>query len=291
MPDRNTRVKKFTLPAFLFSKKLLFLLALALTGIGFHHVYSYRRAALVEDLLEENVALRSQVALVSNRISAYEADLLRIEHLDTQIREIMGIKRSAEPTQRLAVGGPTSDADRNPPLTRLEDRLRFERINSDIDNIFLSTRTREASLESLLSFFEEQKSALAAVPSVWPTRGWITSGFGYRLDPYTGSRKFHTGLDIATLTGTPIVAPADGLVSFKGYKKDLGKTLTLDHGYGLISRYGHVSEIYVKQGQKVKRGQVIAAVGSTGRSTGPHLHYEVRVNGLRVDPRKYLLNE
>jgi murein DD-endopeptidase MepM/ murein hydrolase activator NlpD len=119
----------------------------------------------------------------------------------------------------------------------------------------------------------------------------MTSKFGYRLSPFTGRPMMHQGLDLAAPPGSPIVAPADGIVSFAGYDAGYGKLVSIDHGYGVVTRFGHTSQIYVEVGQKVKMGDVIAAVGSTGRSTGPHVHYEVRVNGVPVDPRNYLLDE
>lgn len=110
------------------------------------------------------------------------------------------------------------------------------------------------------------------------------------MSPFTGSREFHKGIDIANRQGTPIVATADGVVSFKGNKGLLGNVIMLDHGHGMMTRYGHTHEILVEIGDTVKRGDKIAVVGSTGRSTGPHLHYEVMLNGIRVNPEKYILN-
>ena len=119
--------------------------------------------------------------------------------------------------------------------------------------------------------------------------GWYTSKFGMRLDPFTGSKVMHSGLDIAAAPGTPIYAPANGVVSYVGYESGYGNLVTIDHGYGVKTRYAHNSEVTVKYGQQVKRGDKIAAVGSTGRSSGYHLHYEVRVNGVAVNPKDYII--
>jgi murein DD-endopeptidase MepM/ murein hydrolase activator NlpD len=129
---------------------------------------------------------------------------------------------------------------------------------------------------------------LASTPSIWPTEGWVTSGYGYRISPFTGRRTFHAGIDIASDFGTRIVAPARGRVVFVGRKGSLGKTLKIDHGFGLRTFYGHAAEIHVERGQEIERGERIASVGSTGRSTGPHLHYSVEVNGRSVNPRNYI---
>jgi murein DD-endopeptidase MepM/ murein hydrolase activator NlpD len=110
------------------------------------------------------------------------------------------------------------------------------------------------------------------------------------VSPFTGRRQFHRGLDIASHSGTPIISPADGVVTFTGRKGLMGNMLTLEHGYGMVTRYGHLKKILKKRGERVKRGETIALVGNTGRSTGPHLHYEVRLNGVAVNPTKYFLN-
>ena len=131
---------------------------------------------------------------------------------------------------------------------------------------------------------------LASTPAIRPTKGWKTSGFGYRVSPFTGLKEFHKGVDIATRKGTPIIASADGVVTFAGTKGMMGRVITIDHGHGMITRYGHLHKALKKRGDAVKRGEKIALVGSSGRSTGPHLHYEVLLNGLPVNPEKYILN-
>jgi murein DD-endopeptidase MepM/ murein hydrolase activator NlpD len=117
----------------------------------------------------------------------------------------------------------------------------------------------------------------------------VTSDFGTRIDPYTAERKMHQGMDIATPHGQPIYTPSDGTVVFIGNEGAYGKVLVLDHGYGVKTRYAHLSEIHVRLGDRVERGAKVASVGNTGRSTGPHLHYEVRVNGIPENPRKFIL--
>jgi len=141
-----------------------------------------------------------------------------------------------------------------------------------------------------MEFLKDQKSLLASTPSLWPTRGWVTSGFGYRPYPFTGNEKMHEGIDIATRIGTPVVAPADGVVTFVGSEGSFGNLIVIDHGYGISTRFGHLSEIYIRVGKRVRRGDKIAAVGDTGRCTGPHVHYEVRLNGVPVNPANYILD-
>ena len=129
---------------------------------------------------------------------------------------------------------------------------------------------------------------LAAKPQGWPVKGWVTSNFGMRNSPFTGKRKMHEGLDVAARTGTPVFATADGIVSRAETAPGYGKLVIIDHGYGYKTYFGHNSKIYVKVGQRVKRGDKLSAVGNTGSSTGSHLHYEVRRNGVPLNPRKYI---
>jgi len=150
------------------------------------------------------------------------------------------------------------------------------------------SKTLDQSLEQLDVAFEKRMSLLAATPDMMPIDGWFSHGYGWRKDPFTGKRQFHRGIDIVNHSGTPIHATADGVVSRATRVSDYGKTIDISHGYGFGTRYGHLSELLVRPGQRVKRGDVIGRVGSTGRSTGPHLHYEVFRDGRRVNPWKYL---
>jgi murein DD-endopeptidase MepM/ murein hydrolase activator NlpD len=160
-----------------------------------------------------------------------------------------------------------------------------------LDDLDKKVKAQEQEARALKSYFEDQQALLASAPSIWPVRGWVTSDFSVRLDPYTGQRVMHEGLDVAAAIGAPVRAPADGTVVFAGAEGGYGHVLVIDHGYGLKTRFGHLSRIDVKLGEKVKRGQFVAAVGNSGRSTGPHLHYEVRVNGVADNPRKFILEE
>jgi murein DD-endopeptidase MepM/ murein hydrolase activator NlpD len=138
--------------------------------------------------------------------------------------------------------------------------------------------------------FQEKVYEDSATPSIWPVRGGITAGFGQRMDPFTGEGAFHTGIDIAAPVGTPIRAAADGILFHAGPDSSYGNEALIDHGYGLTTKYGHLSSLKVVVGEEVSRGQIIGTVGMTGRTTGPHLHYEVLVGGTPVNPMNYLHN-
>ena len=149
---------------------------------------------------------------------------------------------------------------------------------------------RSESLTLLLQQLDDKRNRLSSMPSVWPTKGWITSRYGYRISPFTGRRQLHAGLDIATEPGSPIVAPARGKVKFVGRKGPLGNAVIIDHGFGVETIYGHTQEVFVSRGEEIVRGQQIATVGNSGRSTGPHLHYVVEVDGRTQDPLDFIFD-
>jgi murein DD-endopeptidase MepM/ murein hydrolase activator NlpD len=159
----------------------------------------------------------------------------------------------------------------------------FDSAKSNIEKL-------EVGIHRLDQFLLEKDSFLKSMPSLLPTKGWITSFYGPRLSHYSRRVKMHEGLDIGAKTGTPILAPADGRITYSGIKPGFGKFIQLDHGYGIETIYAHADRLKVKRGELIKRGQLIATVGSTGLSTGPHLHYEVRVNGTPVNPLYYVLD-
>lgn len=149
---------------------------------------------------------------------------------------------------------------------------------------------QEQSLQELSVVAEQKSSRWAATPSIWPVKGWVTSGFGPRVSPFTEKPAWHDGLDIGAAANAPVQAPAQGRVTSVGYDPKLGNVVKLDHGYGIETLYGHLAKALVKEGQRVKRGDVVGLVGSTGLATGPHLHYMVKVNGQTFDPTKYILD-
>ena len=166
----------------------------------------------------------------------------------------------------------------------------IEKLNMKVDSLQTQADLQEISFMELDKYFKDRKAFLASIPSIWPVKGWVTSGFGYRVSPFTGAREIHDGVDIAAPLQSYVISPADGFVIRSGRKRSLGLMMEIDHGYGLLTRYGHNSKNLVNVGDHVKRGQVIAQVGRTGRSTGPHLHYGIFLNGIPVNPAKYIID-
>ncbi|HHY13149.1 MAG TPA: M23 family metallopeptidase, partial [Thermoanaerobacterales bacterium] len=173
-------------------------------------------------------------------------------------------------------------------ITRNQTTIR-EQMNDDLETIKTEIDSREDSLTALKSAVEERQERLDNTPSIWPVNNpKITSTFGYRRSPFGNSRELHKGIDLAVRHGSPVHVTHDGIVTFAGWRSGYGYTVIVDNNYGYSTLYAHNSSLLVKKGTRVKKGDRIAKVGSTGRSTGAHLHYEVRVNGLLVNPREYM---
>ncbi len=163
-----------------------------------------------------------------------------------------------------------------------------------VDYKMQKMKTTLALLETDINLLDQslldKDSFLKSTPTIWPTKGWVTSYFGIRKSEFSGEKKMHEGIDIGAMIGSKIISPADGIVTFAGTKPGFGYLVQIDHGYGVETIYAHASSLAVHRGSKVKRGNFLARIGSTGLSTGPHVHYEVRVNGTPVDPMHYILD-
>ncbi len=193
--------------------------------------------------------------------------------------------RSAEISQRV-LPGETGQSAGSSSLTEQE---RVASIKDGIDWLSKEATIQEQSLQELSLAAEQKSSRWAATPSIWPVKGWVTSGFGPRVSPFTEKPAWHDGLDIGAAANAPVQAPAQGRVTAVGFDPKLGNLVKVDHGFGIETLYGHLAKALVKEGQRVKRGEVVGLVGSTGLATGPHLHYMVKVHGQALDPVKYIL--
>ena len=181
------------------------------------------------------------------------------------------------------------DIDASIDLTEKHNSL-IREMHEQVNQLDLASTNQEKGFEHLLKHLVDQGNLLAHTPAIRPTRGLVTSSFGSRVSPFTGIKEFHKGLDIANRQGTPVVAAADGTVTFANDKGFWGKLIIINHGHGMSTRYAHLSKFFKEPGDSVKRGEIVGKIGSTGRTTGPHLHYEVRLNGTPINPEKYILN-
>ncbi len=231
----------------------------------------------------------------AEKITELESRLAKLSHFDRKLRiianieEPKGAKGNSDIMMGMGGGSPAEDEAymNNTPL-RGEDLV--EKMRSEITDLQEKAETQEKSFTELQGYLMKQVSFLASTPSIWPSRGWVTSTYGQRISPFTGNPQMHRGMDIANRIGTPVVAAADGIVVEAGADPGLGRTVVISHGYGIKTVYGHMDKLLVHSGQKVRRGASIGEMGNTGRSTGPHLHYEVSLNGVAVNPSRYILN-
>ncbi|MBU1168649.1 MAG: peptidoglycan DD-metalloendopeptidase family protein [Proteobacteria bacterium] len=250
----------------------------------------YKLRQNVEEFQSEIEAQRAQIQKYANEINALKSKLLDLNDFEKRLRIIANIEKSDSQNSLFGIGGAIpEDLDTNIMTSEKHSSL-LRDMNEQVDEIDSALDKQDEGFADLYEFIEEQKNMLASTPAIRPTTGWVSSQFGYRISPFTGRRSFHKGLDIANRKNSPIIAPADGVVSFAAPKGNMGLMIVIDHGHGMITRYGHLAKVEVTMGKAVKRGDIIALMGNSGRSTGPHLHYEVRLNGIPVNPVKYILD-
>jgi len=271
-----------------------------LTGIGWlvQDYMSLKNTAAQVAVLNDKITSRDaeivhqkrQIDYFANEINQLKMNLVALDSFEKKIRVIANLEKAAKEDNLFGVGGATpEDLDTGLSLRRDQSDL-IRSMHDQIEQLEGASFNQEQDFSSLLGQLQEKKNLLACTPSIRPAKGWISSGFGYRISPFTGRKELHPAFDIANREGSPVISPADGVVTYAKKKGLYGNLLIIDHGYGLVTRYGHLKSFEVKRGEKVKRGDVVAKMGNTGRSTGPHVHYEVRLNGVPVNPEKYILN-
>ncbi|TWI68927.1 peptidase M23-like protein [Desulfobotulus alkaliphilus] len=239
---------------------------------------------------EQLLMQRDQIQLFAKELNLLKNRILTLSEFEQKIRTIANMEAREENDGIFGLGGtPVEDLDMRLDLSENHASL-IREMHDRVVYLDRDSLGRIDGFEALLESLEDQRNLLAVTPAIRPADGWVTSRFGYRTSPFTGRREFHSGLDIANRIGTPVLATAEGVVSFAGDRGAIGIVVNIDHGHGLVTRYGHLNKALVKSGQRVSRGEVIGEMGNTGRSTGPHVHYEVRLNGVPVNPAKYILD-
>lgn len=312
VPVRRVRLRRSRLRQAAVAAGLCVLAALAVLADDLR--LRFERAE-IEELRAEALRQEDELLALQERVAALDAGLSEIRELERKVRIIADLPAaSSEPA-----GPRARELDATPPAASAapvasgapaasaapvasgapaalaapvasggmggEDGTTTE----ELERLSLWMAPTRSSFEDLLVGLEDKRQRLASMPSIWPTKGWVTSHYGMRRSPFTGRRQLHRGMDIAAHYGTAIRAPARGRISFVGRKGPLGHTVVIDHGFETRTTYGHTQEAFVAPGDLVERGTRIALVGNSGRSTGPHLHYAVSVKGESVDPRDYIL--
>jgi murein DD-endopeptidase MepM/ murein hydrolase activator NlpD len=286
VPHRGNKVYRFQMPiryvkACLASVGVAAIVAAA--GLV-HYQYTLHRAQSELDELQSlrsvNVAQASQLNQLAKNTAILQEEMSKLNQLDAEVRrllnkeELPGVSRSGVSRPSLLRGGEGGPVVK-PQAAELDNLVKDLRV---------SAKARAESLADIRDTLKERNARLAATPSIWPTEGSITSRFGWRW----GGSDWHPGIDIASDSGTPVVATADGVVIASGWNGGYGRQVVVDHGYGITTSYAHNSENVATVGQKVRKGQLVAYMGSSGFSTGPHVHYEVKVNGTVVNPVNFM---
>ena len=246
----------------------------------------------------------THVAKLTDDIRGRESDLATIEArfqdlltVEDKLRTIAGLRPRQTPIGEPGKGG-KGGPETWESIALLPDRststgIFFEHKTASPEARLEAMAAAYDGLSEILEAFEREQERLSSIPSISPVYSpdaWISSGYGYRSDPITGQRRFHDGVDIVAPRRTPVMAPADGTVTFSGWRAGMGRMVEIRHGYGYTTIFAHNDKLSVKKGDRVKRGDIISLLGSSGRSTGPHLHYEVRLDGKTKNPYKHVID-
>lgn len=287
LPQRSSKIsRKFILTAGRL-RLIILISALFLTGIAalfFHIGIINETTQLTDNRQSELILYRGELYQLSERVMNLRSQLEEITTREKQVL-VAGAGLNIDLSELIPQDAPINEPPGN-DMFRYIDDLEME--------IMLLERLADAELmayDSLVRFLMGKDSELARIPSIWPVDGIFVSSFGPRIDPFTGAVRIHKGIDLACIAGSPIYAPADGVIIFVGWTGGWGLNIVIRHSDRISTRYAHCSAACTVIGQEVNRGDLIGRVGSTGRSVAPHLHYEVLIDGVQVDPEDYILRE
>jgi murein DD-endopeptidase MepM/ murein hydrolase activator NlpD len=277
--DEAGQLRKITIPV----QYLYVLLAgaaigvLCLTGIASSYTKMLREVAHFHQLRTEHAQLKDNYSRLEQAEKERDIQVASLGSLASEVSALYGLK--SDPAM----------------VSASSEQIQAAQVNSSLDQLYALKHTALSGAASVgISLGLTKNSTTAdwiranSAPNLWPVEGQITASFGERIDPFNGEGAFHSGVDISAVVGSAVVAPADGAVTFADFLGGYGRAIMVDHGHGITTRYGHLSSFAVTAGQYIHRGDTIGYVGSSGRSTGPHLHYEVRINDAPVNPYKYL---
>ncbi len=257
-----------------------------------------------QKIQKENKIIKSEALLLTQNLEGVKKSLGRVQDYAQKITEIVNVKlntikfktgigpltkEEAKVAKEMAKSSDIQEPSY--PLGLNVDKLAFKPVFSKLSEIQLASNHQAHELQQLLSSLSQKKSLLSSIPTITPAKGWVASGFGERISPFTGAVTRHRGVDIAAPAGTPIYATADGVVIFSGVKPDFGNLVVIAHyENGITTKYGHCAQNFVYTGQRISRGEQIASIGMSGNTTGPHVHYEVWVDGHPQNPFKFILD-
>ena len=288
MRDKSTSMKVFSFSRFKAITLITVAMVLIFTVVGSISWIVAKRLtdASMSGVLVENFELRRQLVGMNQRLTDFNQQLGELYGEDDRLRILADIPKIDEDVRQVGIGGIVS-----PEVSMTHDDETVSKLIFDLDKIERELRLQRASFTEIKKQFIEKADLIDHTPSIRPIdSGYLSSRFGMRRDPFNGRRTHHNGIDYSVERGTPIMATANGKVIFAKRTPGLGKLVIIEHGYGFRTAYGHMNRILVKKGQTVERWQKIGEVGSTGRSTAPHLHYEVHIDRKATDPRDYIFD-
>lgn len=294
IPSGNASIREFRVNG----KRIFAIVAsvftaiLVVTIIAVNLLTDWLSDSKIQNLTRTNNLLQNQIALLNGKLDSIAIAINNIYDKDDDIRLLMDLPQVEPEIRKAGVGGAKTPITLGIELPEfyLDDYTRSSLVSSyeKIQAIERQVKFELQSYAELNRLVKNKKDSLRYLPAIFPAeKGRLTDGFGVRRHPITGRLAKHDGLDIAAKIGTKIYASADGVVQFAGRNGGYGKSVFIDHLYGFQTRYAHMHKMYVKKGQKVKRGDIIGEIGNSGRSTGPHLHYEVRYNNVSLDPKDF----
>ncbi len=242
----------------------------------------------------ENVRKTKIITELTRNVDKAQRSLTKMENFKKRILIAAGLTSPSALQEIGTGGGPIADISSDVELIDKSLDITIPKrkvgILEKARNNNITAKKMENELQFVENVIDKQKVRLSSTPSIWPTKGYLTNSFGRRIHPLTGKRSFHYGQDIATQSGNKIIAPANGVILVAEFRDYYGKMVIIDHNFGYTTRYGHLAAFNVKEGDRVTRGQVIGFVGNTGRSTAPHLHYEVRFMGKAINPMNFIID-
>ena len=271
---------------------------LIFVGYLIYDYYNLKGIFINTQELESRISHQQDIIAIQQRqiynfaynINVLKSELISLNDFEKKIRIIANLEKPVEQDSLFGIGGSRPEDIDPEVFVDKDNKNLFREMHDQVQQLDQASKGQKNDFKSLLQNLKNQRNLLACTPTIRPTHGWTTSRFGYRMSPFTGLREFHKGLDIANRKGTQVHTTADGVIAQIGYKGPLGKVIVIDHGHGIVTRYGHIEKALKKRGEKVKRGDSIATIGNSGRTTGTHLHYEILLNGVPVNPEKYILN-
>jgi murein DD-endopeptidase MepM/ murein hydrolase activator NlpD len=294
VPEGGGSVRNLRIPVRLLyaAAAVLALGGLVVIGSVGLHLWNLHNIRSMTALKQENASLRSHLVSVNSALSQVEAMVQDGERMERQARLLAGMNPVSDPAEAAGTGGPLVSVNPAPPAgaTGVESELQAQ--DARLDQLRRRVTSQQSNFQKTLESLRGLGDRLAHTPSICPLRSQyvLSSGFGYRNDPFTNQKAFHGGLDLRASSGTLVYAPAAGKVSFVGWDGEFGLCVKIRHGYGIETGFCHLSSAKVEVGQEVSRGDCLGAVGSSGRSTAPHLHYELSVDGALRDPSVYIVN-